>query len=155
EAAVARLELEHATGRLVHQCPRELLVVDPRAALEGVEEVRLQRVRRREHRVVPALDHARASRAPEEALDGDSDREALGPIGGVQRGAEPGAPRSEHEDVRLDAVYREWIGHRRLAAAPLISRGLRPDYSVRGRAGAIDGRRETGTAAVEFRQRAV
>ena len=125
EAAVARLELEHAAGRLVHERPGELLVVDQRAALEGVVEVRVDRVGRCQHRVVAALDHPRASGPAEQAFDGHADREAGGAVGRVQGGTEPGAPGAQHEDVRLDAVYREWIGHRRLRPAVPVFRSRR------------------------------
>src|SRR5207244_1760031 len=61
EAAVARLELEHPPGRLHDQGPHELLVVDPAAAGERVEKVRVERVGLGEHGVVAALHHARAA----------------------------------------------------------------------------------------------
>ncbi len=65
EAAVAALELEHSPGSLVDESPDELLVVDPAATRQGVEEVRVERVGRGEHRVVAALDHPRAAGAAE------------------------------------------------------------------------------------------
>ncbi len=73
EAAVARLQLQHATGRLAHERPHELLIVDPAPALEGVAQVGLERIGRGEDGVVAALDHARAARAPQEPLDDDGD----------------------------------------------------------------------------------
>src|SRR5262249_49948066 len=61
KAAVARLELENATGRFGDQRPHELLIVDPPAAFERVEQMRLERIGWSEHGVVAALDHARTA----------------------------------------------------------------------------------------------
>jgi len=76
EAAVARLELEHSPRCLHDQGPHELLVVDPAAAGERVEEVRVERVGLGEHGVVAALHHARAAGAPKQSLHDDGDRKA-------------------------------------------------------------------------------
>ncbi len=104
EAPVARLELEHSAGRLDDESPHELLVVDPPAARERVEEMRLERVGRRQHRVVPALHHARTARAAQQPLDDDGDRKIGRPVGGVEGGTEPGAAGAKDEHVRLDGV---------------------------------------------------
>ena len=104
EAAVARLELEHPARRFRHERPHELLIVDPAAADERVEEVGVERIGLGEHRVVAALHHARTAGAPQQALDDHGDREIRRAVGGVERGAEPGAARAEDQDVGLDAV---------------------------------------------------
>ena len=65
EAAVAALELEHSPGSPVDERPDELLVVDPAAARQGVEEMRVEGIGRGEHGVVAALDHSRAAGAAE------------------------------------------------------------------------------------------
>jgi len=75
QTAVARLQLEYATGRLRHQPPHQLLVVDPAAAVERVGQMRLERVGGREHGVVAALHHAGAAGAAEEPFDHDRNRE--------------------------------------------------------------------------------
>ena len=107
EAAVARFELEHAPGRLHDQGPHELLIVDPAAAGERVEQVRVERVGLGQHGVVAALHHARTARASEQALHDDGDGQARRAIGRVERGAEPGAAGAEDQDIRFDRVdYR-------------------------------------------------
>src|SRR5439155_700827 len=106
EAAVARFELEHSPGRLHDQRPHELLVVDPAAARERVEEVRVERVGRRQHGVVAALHHARAARAPQQSLDDDRDGQARRSVGGVERGAEPSAPGAEVSSPAARRVIR-------------------------------------------------
>ena len=111
EAAVARLQLEHAAGRLLHERPRQLLVVDPAAAVQGVEQVGLERVAGAEHRVVAALDHAGAAGAAEQALHRHRDRQVRRVIGRVQGGAEPGAARAQDQDVGVEAVDRGLGGH--------------------------------------------
>src|SRR3990170_817501 len=104
EAAVARLELEHASRRLPDERPRELLVVDPAAARERVAEVRLELVGRGQHRVVAALHHARAAGAAQQALDDDGDGQPGRGVGGVERRAEAGAAGAEDEDVGLEGL---------------------------------------------------
>ena len=71
EAAVARLQLQHAPRRLRDQRPHQLLVVDEAAALQRVGQVGVERVGRGEDRVVAALDHARAAGAAEQPLHDD------------------------------------------------------------------------------------
>src|SRR6266446_7472239 len=85
EAAVARLELEHPRRSFHDEGPHELLVVDPAAAGERVEEVRVERVGLGEHGVVAALHHARAAGAAQQSLDDDGDRKAWRPVGGMER----------------------------------------------------------------------
>src|SRR3989441_945213 len=114
EAAVAPLELERAAGRLGHERPDELLVVDEATARERVHEVRLDRVGLGEDRVVAALHHARAAGAPEEPLDDDRDAELRRRVRGVERGAEARAARAEDQDVglgRLDHSARVIAAH--------------------------------------------
>jgi hypothetical protein len=62
EAAELVLELVDALDRPRDQRPRQVLVGQPLAALDGVHEVALDRVAGRERHVVAALDHARCSR---------------------------------------------------------------------------------------------
>ncbi len=61
EAADAVFELDDAVGRIVHECPGELLVVEELAAADRVVEVFVEGVGRVEDAVVSALDHARAA----------------------------------------------------------------------------------------------
>ena len=61
EAADAVFELDDAVGRIVHECPGELLVVEELAAFDRVVEVFVEGVGRVEDAVVAALDHARAT----------------------------------------------------------------------------------------------
>ncbi len=113
EAAVARLQLQHPARCFLDQRVDQLLVVDPAAALERVEQMRLERVRRGEDRVVAALHHARAARAPEQALDRDGHLQVRRAVGRVQRRAEAGAPRAQHEDVGVEAFDGRLGGHAR------------------------------------------
>ena len=57
----------------------------------------------------------------------------------MERGGEPGAAGAENQDVGLEALDREWIGHRRLRLSVRRVVGRDPDYSVRDSAGAISG----------------
>jgi hypothetical protein len=107
EAAVARLELEHAAGRLDDEGPHQLLIVDPAAAGKRVEEMRVERIGFGEHGVVAALNHPRAPGAAEQPFDDDGHGEARRAIGGMERGAEPGSARAEDQHVGLETLdYR-------------------------------------------------
>ena len=99
EAAVARLQLQHAAGRFGTERPHHLLVVDPSPALEGVAQMGVEGIGRGEHRVVAALHHARAAGPAEQALDDHGHAERGRGVGGVQRGAQPRAARAENQDV--------------------------------------------------------
>src|SRR5262249_25221996 len=105
KAAVARLELENATGRFGDQRPHELLIVDPPAAFERVEQMRLERIGWSEHGVVAALDHARTAGAAQQPLDHDADAQARRGVGGVQRGAEAGATGTEDQEIEVELIH--------------------------------------------------
>src|SRR5439155_1284069 len=105
EAAVARLELEDAAGRFGDQRPHQLLIVDEAAALERVEQMRLERIGRSEHGVVAALDHPRAAGAAEQALDDDPDAQAWRRVGGVQRSAEAGAAGAKDQEIEVELIH--------------------------------------------------
>ncbi len=124
QAAVPGLELQHAGGRLRHQRPHELLVVDEAAASQRVAQMRLERVGLGQHGVVAALHHSSAARAAEESLHDNRDRQRRIGVGGVQRGAKTGAARAEDEDVGV-----EDLDHRASSA----SMTARPSGSVHGR----------------------
>ena len=104
EAAVARLQLQHAARGLAAQRPHHLLIVDPSPALQRVGEVGVQRIGGGEYRVVAALDHARAARAAEQALDDHGHAERGRSVSGVQRGAEPGPAGAEDQDVGVETL---------------------------------------------------
>src|SRR5439155_1838793 len=105
EAAVARLELEDAGGRFGDQRPHQLLIVDEAAALERVEQVRLERIGRSEHGVVASLDHPRAAGAAEQALDDDPDAQAWRRVGGVQGSAEAGAAGAQDQEIEVELIH--------------------------------------------------
>src|SRR5262245_54791958 len=136
ETAEFVLELADARTRLADQQPGKLLIVQPRAALDGVHEVTLDGIARRQRHVVTALHHARAAAFPEQALHGDGDVEIGICALGVQRGEEASAPSPEYEDIGIEPVHCE-RGHfnasmrartssRREAAAALMSRWSEP-----------------------------
>ncbi len=104
EAPVAALELQHATGGFRDERPDQLLVIDPAAAGQRVEEVRVEGIGRGEHGVVAALDHPRAAGPAEQALDDDGDRKMGRAVGGVQGRAEPRAARAEDQQIGLEYV---------------------------------------------------
>jgi len=105
EAADLVLELVHTLDRLRDQRPREVLVRQPLAALDGVHEMALDRVARRERHVVAALDHARAAAFAQQPLHRDRDgkigRRALR----MQCAEEPRPTRAQDEDVRPDGLH--------------------------------------------------
>ena len=90
-----------ALDRAGHQGPREVLVGEPFAAFDGVHEVALDRVARRERNVVAALHHPRAAALAEQALDRDRDRQRGIGCMRVQRSEQARAPGAEDEDVGL------------------------------------------------------
>src|SRR5262249_34323576 len=124
QASVAGLQLEHAPGRLRHEAPYQLLIVDPPAAVKRVHEMRLERVGRRQPRVVAALHHTRATGTTEQALDDDGDRQRGRRVGGVQRRGESRAAGAEDQDVGLDDV-----DHRAMSA----SKNARPSGADQSR----------------------
>src|SRR6266545_2384624 len=131
EAAVLRLELEHALRSFGDQRPDQLLIVDPAAALKRVEKMRVERIGLAEHGIVAALDHARAARAAEQTLDDNGDGERGRPVRGVKRCAEPGAASAQHQDVGVETVDCEVGCHRwkrggRPRRAPTIAAARRP-----------------------------
>jgi len=104
KAAVATFQLQHAPRRLGDESPDELLVVDPAAARQGVEEVRIEGVGRGEHGVVAALDHPRAAGAAEQPFDDDGHRQVRRAVRGVQSRAEPGAAGAQDQEIGLEDV---------------------------------------------------
>jgi len=102
EAAELVLELADALDRAGHELPGELLVRQPRAALDRVHEVALDRVAGGERDVVAALDHARAAALPQEPLDRDRDVELRVRGVRVQGGEEAGAAGTEDEEIGPD-----------------------------------------------------
>ena len=105
EAAELVLELVDALHRAGHQLPGELLVRQPRAALDRVHEVALDRVAGGERDVVAALDHARAAALAEEALHRDRDVELRVRGVGMERGEEAGAAGAEDQEVSLQFLH--------------------------------------------------
>ena len=105
EAAELGLQLADADLRPFHQGPGQVLVVEPLAALDGVHEVALDGITRRQGDVVAALDHAGASRLAEEALDADGDGQPGRRLVDVQRGEQAGAAAAEDEDVGFDGSH--------------------------------------------------
>jgi len=122
EAAELVFQLADAFHCERHQLPGELLVGQPLATLDGVHEVALDRVARRERHVVAALHHARAAALAEQALDRDCDRQLGRRLVRVQRGEQSGAARAENQDVAVDLAQRRFHGF-----APRLSVGA-PGY---------------------------
>src|SRR5690606_37440871 len=91
EAAELVLQLVDALDRDIDQCPGQLLIVQPLAALDGVHEVALDRVRRREGDIVAALHHAGSAALPEQPLERDSYRQVLPGLLRTQRITQPGS----------------------------------------------------------------
>jgi hypothetical protein len=114
EAAPAILELTDALLRDGHERPGEVLVVQPGAAMDGVHEVALGGILRREGHIVAALHHAGAAGFAEQALHRDGDAEIGGGGFRVQRAEQPGAAGAEDEDVGGGAGD---LGHGRGALA--------------------------------------
>jgi hypothetical protein len=110
EAAELVLELAHALHGDAHERPGELLVRQPRAALDRVHEVALDRIAGGERDVVAALDHARAAALPQEPLDRDRDVELRVRLVGVQRGEEAGAAGTEDQEVSRDFLHAPVTG---------------------------------------------
>ena len=106
EAAELVLELVDALDGLGHQRPRQILVGQPLAALDGVHEVALDRIARGQRHVVAALDHARAAALAEQALDRDRDRQLGRGLVRVQRREQAGAAGAEDQDVGLQPLDR-------------------------------------------------
>ena len=104
EAADLVFQFADANGRGGDQEPRQLLLVEPAAALDGVHEMPLDRVVRRQRDVVAALHHAGAAAFAEQALDRDGDVELRPRLLGVQRREQPGAAGAEDQDVGVEAV---------------------------------------------------
>ena len=95
------LQLAHAIRRLLRVDLRHAPVVQERAALHGVLEVRLPAVLRihvPERRRDAALGH-HGVRLAEQRLAHQADRRACG--GGLDRGAQPGAAGADHQHVVL------------------------------------------------------
>ena len=84
-----------------HQRPSQILIRQPLAALDGVHEMPLDRVARRQRHVVAALHHARTAALAEEALHGHGDLQLRGSLMGVQRGEQPSTARAKNQDVRF------------------------------------------------------
>src|SRR5205823_5937703 len=105
EAAELVLELVDALDRERHQLPRELLVGQPFAALDGVHEVALDGVFGGERDVVAALDHARAAALAQQSLHRDGDGELRRRLVCVQRGEQAGAARAEDQDVAVAGLW--------------------------------------------------
>ena len=115
-----------------HQQPRELLVVEPVAALDRVHEMALDRVARRERDVVAALHHARAAAFAEQALHRDGDVESRDwRCLRVQRREQPRAAGAEDQDVGVEPVHPCAVtSTRRCAPRTAARRGGAPRRST-------------------------
>ena len=102
EAAVFRFHLLDPVCGHGHQFPSELLVVDELAAFEGVHEMFLMGIGRVENHIVSALDHARTPALADDRLGHQENFYLLARVGGMEGGAEPGAPRPQDEDIGFD-----------------------------------------------------
>ena len=107
QAADAVFELDDPVGRIVHQRPGELLIIEKLAALDRVVEMFVERVGRVEDAVVAALDHPRAARLADEAFHRDDDAGPRVGGGDMQRGEHAGAAGAEDEDVGSEFVDGE------------------------------------------------
>jgi hypothetical protein len=105
EAADAVLKLDDSVGRIVHEGPGELLVVEELAAFDRVVEMLVEGISRVENAVVTALHHPRATGLADEAFHGDDD--AGGRISGrdVKRGEHACTAGSEDEHVAGELIY--------------------------------------------------
>ncbi len=92
----------HALDRSAHQRPRQFLVRQPLAALDGVHEVALDQVALVQRDVVAALHHAGAPAFPHQALADDRDVEIRIGAMGMQRREQPGTARAEDQDVGFE-----------------------------------------------------
>src|ERR1051326_190104 len=88
QAADFVLEFLNNPRRIFNQCPRQLLVVQKRAAFHRVLEMRLNRIVWIEHDVVTPLDHSRAAAFAEHSF-GDERY--------VQRGFAPESVKCSHQ----------------------------------------------------------
>ena len=130
-------------GAVRDQQPRQLLLVEPAAALDGVHEMPLDRVGRRERDVVAALHHAGAAAFAEQALHRDGDVE-LGPrLLGVQRREQAGAAGAEDQDVGVEGLHARTIMHARRRN---LSGGFAPLLRTRGRRDGIAGQSDREAA---------
>ena len=92
-------------GAVADQQPRQLLLVEPAAAVDRVHEMPLDGILRRQRDVVAALHHAGAAAFAEQALHRDGDVE-LGPrLLGVQRREQAGAAGAEDQDVGVEGLH--------------------------------------------------
>ena len=123
EAAEFVLEFADAARRGLDQLPGELLVVEPAAALDGVHEVALDRIVRRERDVVAALHHAGAAAFAEQALHRDGDVEIRVGFLRVQRREETGAAGAEDEDVGFEGCSSMVRGGRDCPPSHLRAKG--------------------------------
>ena len=108
------LELPDAVGRLLRVELRHAPVVEHLAAQHRVLEVDLPgiaRVHVRQRGRDPSFRHDRVG-LPEERLAHHAHARALG--GGLDGGAQPGAPGADHQHV--DVVGLETVGHRNLTS---------------------------------------
>ena len=105
EATELVLQFADAFRRGAHQQPREILVVEPAAALDRVHEMALDRIARRQRDVVAALHHAGAAAFAEQALHGDGDVEIGIGFFGVQRREQAGAAGAEDKNVGVDRLH--------------------------------------------------
>ena len=105
EAADLVLQLADADRRGRDQQPRQLLLVEPAAAVDGVHEMPLDGILRRQRDVVAALHHAGAAAFAEQALHRDGDVELRPRLLGVQRREQPGAAGAEDQDVGVEGLH--------------------------------------------------
>ena len=108
QAARLVFELDDAPRSLLDQFPGQFLVVDPRAAFDGVGEMPIERIGRIQHGVVPALHHARAAALSEQSFDGDHDLE-LRDFVRVQRRQQAGAAGADDQNIGFDLVHHRQI----------------------------------------------
>ena len=101
EEAPQTLQFGDNLGRLVDQYPGQLLVIDERAAPDGVVEVLFKGVLRVQHRVIAALDHSSATALAYLSLGGHHNPQ-LGvlPVG-VQRRHQSCSAAADYQYVRL------------------------------------------------------
>ena len=121
EAAELGLQLADAPRRGLHQQPGQLLVVEPAAALDGVHEMALDRILRRQRDVVAALHHAGAAAFAEQALHRDGDVQIGIGLFRMQRGEQPGAAGAEDKNVGFERLH----GLKRRRCWPAPRRGGR------------------------------
>ncbi len=108
----AIFQLANDLRRVLHEVPREVLVVDIAAAFDRVLEMRLDRVLGIERDIIAALHHARAAAFAEHPLAHEQNILTRIAPTGVQRCHEAGAACAKDEDVSRELLG----GHNKLGA---------------------------------------